>query len=173
MTETEKDAVARLQAATGLTGGAFAVIRGGQARAECFGFADREARRPVTERSMFEIASNSKAFTAMLGAAAADEGLFDWDAPVRRYFPEFGMTDEYAAAHMTGRDLACHRTGLARHEFMRARVYTSIADMALRTRYMEMDRGFRESYEYSNHMFHRAGPRAGACLRPSVARADP
>ena len=63
------------------------------------------------------------------------------------------MVDEYAAAHMTGRDLASHRSGLARHEFMRARVYTSIEDMARRTQYMEMSRGFRESYEYNNHMF--------------------
>ena len=63
------------------------------------------------------------------------------------------MVDAYAAAHMTGRDLASHRSGLARHEFMRARVYTSIEDMARRTQYMEMSRGFRESYEYNNHMF--------------------
>lgn len=153
MTETERKIVSRLQIVTGLVGGAFAVVHDNWIRSECFGWADKETRQPVTEQSFFDIASDSKAFTAMLGAVAADEGLFDWNVPIRHYFPEFGMTDEYAAAHMTGRDLGCHRSGLARHEFMRARVYTSIEDMALRTRYMAMSHGFRESYEYNNHMF--------------------
>ncbi len=153
MTQTEKQAVAAVREATGLVGGAFAIIRGGQTRMECFGYADREAKRPVTAESVFDIASNSKAFTSMLGAIACDEGRFDWDAPVRDAFPDFAMLDEYAAAHMTGRDLACHRSGLARHEFMRARVYTSIEDMARRTKFMELSRGFREGYEYNNHMF--------------------
>ncbi|HWQ58998.1 MAG TPA: serine hydrolase domain-containing protein [Clostridia bacterium] len=153
MTETEKRAISELQEATGLVGGAFAVVQGDDVCLECFGFADREAGRPVTEQSIFDIASNSKAFTSMLGAIGTDEGRFDWDAPVRTYFPEFALFDEYAAAHMTGRDLGCHRSGLARHEFMRARVYTSIEDMALRTRFMAFSRGFRENYEYNNHMF--------------------
>ena len=153
MTETERNAIRQIQSVTGLTGGAYAVIDGETLRTECFGYADPEAGRPITERSFFDIASNSKAFTAMLGAIASGEGRFDWDAPVREFYPDFGLLDEYAAAHMTGRDLACHRSGLARHEFMRARVYTSIADMAHRTRYMEFSRGFRESYEYNNHMF--------------------
>lgn len=154
MTDAIKKTIEQLQAATGLVGGAYTLVRGGKTDVtECFGFADAEAGRPVTERSFFDIASNSKAFTAMLGAIAADEGLFDWNAPVRRYMPEFAMTDEYAAAHMTGSDIACHRTGLARHEFMRAKVYTSIGDMARRTKYMEMGGGFREKYEYNNHMF--------------------
>jgi len=153
MTETEQAAVARLRAATGLVGGCFAVVTPEGTRTECFGWADRESGRPVTELSFFDIASNSKAFTAMLGAIAAEEGRFDWDAPVRALAPDFGMTDAYAAAHLTPRDLGCHRSGLARHEFMRARVYTSIADMAQRTRYMEFDRGFRESYRYNNQGF--------------------
>lgn len=153
MTEVEKKAIQKIQSVTGLAGGAYAVIRDGSIRKECFGYADLETHRPITDQSFFDIASNSKAFTAMLGAIAAGEGMFDWDVPVRTYYPGFGMVDEYAAAHMTGRDLASHRSGLARHEFMRARVYTSIEDMARRTQYMEMSRGFRESYEYNNHMF--------------------
>ena len=153
LTAAEVQAVSALQKATGLVGGAIAVVDGDNLRTACFGWADRENKRPVTEQSFFDIASNSKAFTAMLGAIACDRGLFDWDAPLKRYIPEFDMTDPYAGAHVTGRDFGCHRTGLARHEFMRARVYTSIEDMALRTRYMEMDRGFRESYRYNNQGF--------------------
>lgn len=153
LTEAERRAVDALRRATGLVGGAFAVIDGDSLRTACFGWADRENGRPVTERSFFDIASNSKAFTAMLGAIAAGRGRFDWDEPIRSYAPEFSMIDPYVSEHVTGRDFGCHRTGLARHEFMRARVYTSIEDMALRTRYMEMDRGFRESYRYNNQGF--------------------
>lgn len=153
MTETERNVISRLQAVTGLVGGCYAVVTPDGTRSEFFGWADRENGRRVTEDSFFDIASDSKAFTSMLGAIAASEGSFNWDAPVRDYAPEFGITDEYAAAHLTSRDLGCHRSGLARHEFMRARVYTSIEDMAMRTRYMEFDRGFRESYRYNNHGF--------------------
>ena len=153
MTHWEQEAIARIQQATGLTGGAFAILDKNGLRTECFGLADKETGRPITEDSMFDIASNSKAFTSMLGAIAASRGLLDWDAPVKRYVPDFDMTDPYAGERVTLRDFGCHRTGLARHEFMRARVYSSIEDMALRTRFMEMDRGFRESYRYNNQGF--------------------
>lgn len=82
MTNWEKQAIAQLQQATGLAGGAFAIIDQNGLRTECFGLADKETGRPITEESMFDIASNSKAFTAMLGAIAASRGLLDWDAPV-------------------------------------------------------------------------------------------
>ena len=72
MTETEQAAVARLRAATGLVGGCFAVVTPEGTRTECFGWADRESGRPVTERSFFDIASNSKAFTAMGGGDVAE-----------------------------------------------------------------------------------------------------
>ncbi len=153
MTREEKQAIHRLQQATGLVGGAYAVVDHGQVRTVCFGLADRETGRPITENSFFDIASNSKAFTAMLGAIAAGRGQFDWDDTVRSHIPGFTMVDPYAGEQVTCRDFGCHRTGLGRHEFMRARVYTSVEDMALRTRYMEPDRGFRESYRYNNQGF--------------------
>ncbi len=153
MTDVERQVIARLQQATGLVGGAYAVIEKGKLRTVCFGRADRETGRPITENSFFDIASNSKAFTAMLGAIAAGRGQFDWDQTIRHYVPGFTMLDPYAGERATCRDFGCHRSGLGRHEFMRARVYTSVEDMALRTNFMELDRGFRESYRYNNQGF--------------------
>ena len=65
MTEAEQNAIREIQHVTGLAGGAYAVIEGGSTRTECFGYADMETCRPVTERSFFDIASNSKEFTTI------------------------------------------------------------------------------------------------------------
>ena len=42
MTEVEKKAIQKIQSVTGLAGGAYAVIRDGSIRKECFGYADLE-----------------------------------------------------------------------------------------------------------------------------------
>lgn len=157
MNDLIRDTIAYIQAETGLTGGAYAVLRGDRCETHCFGFADPQTKRPVTEQSFFDIASNSKAFTTMLGAIAADEGVFDWDTPVQQYDPEFDMVDPYAGSHVTGRDMACHRTGLGCHDFIRTKVAGTRRDTVLRAKWMGMSHGFREKYEYNNHMYIALG----------------
>lgn len=157
MNDLIRNTIAHIQEETGLVGGAYAVIRGDHAEMYCFGQADRETGRPVTEQSFFDIASNSKAFTTMLGAIACDEGMFDWDKPIQQYDPEFDMVDPYAGSHVTGRDMACHRTGLGGHDFIRTKVAGTRRDTVLRAKWMGMSHGFREKYEYNNHMYIALG----------------
>lgn len=146
--------VARVQAVSGLTGGAVAMLRDGEVvLSHCFGYADVEQKTPITEETFFDIASCSKAFTAMTGAQAADAGVFDWDTPAVRYMPDYKMADEYITAHVTGRDMLSHRTGLPRHDFMRAKFVDDRADTVARIAYMDFSRGLREKYQYCNQMF--------------------
>lgn len=51
------------------------------------GYADLEARTPITPRTRFLIASASKQFTALAVLALADQGRIDLDAPADRYLP--------------------------------------------------------------------------------------
>src|SRR5437660_296804 len=83
-----------------------------------FGMRDVEKELPATAHSLFAIGSTSKTFTTACLALLADEGKFDWDAPIRQYIPTFKLWDAFATERMTGKDLTCHRSGLPRHDLL-------------------------------------------------------
>ena len=66
----------------------------------------------ITEDTVFQIASCTKAFLAMLLAILIGDGLIDWDDPVHKHVPNFRLSDPLADQNITIRDLLCHRTGL-------------------------------------------------------------
>lgn len=67
---------------------------------------------PVDERTLFHIASATKAFTATALMRLAAEGRVELDAPVRTYVPELKLADEAHAARITVRNLLDHTGGL-------------------------------------------------------------
>ena len=67
---------------------------------------------PVTEHTLFQIASNSKAFTAAALAMLVDEGRLAWDDRVIDHLPWFRLSDPYVTRELTIRDLLTHRSGL-------------------------------------------------------------
>lgn len=76
--------------------------------AKGYGQADLEAKRPVTPKSVFNIASLTKQFTAFAIALLESEGKVSLDDPVRKYVPElpdFGSP-------ITLRHLVHHTSGL-------------------------------------------------------------
>lgn len=56
-----------------------------------FGFADLKRKEPVTARTLFELGSNSKAFTALGVLVLEDQGLIQLNDRVDRYLPWFKM----------------------------------------------------------------------------------
>ena len=74
------------------------------------------AALPADGRTLYPIASCSKAFTATALGILATEGRFDFDVPVIEYLPGFRLHDRYATENLTMRDFLCHRSGLPRHE---------------------------------------------------------
>ena len=76
----------------------------------------------VDEHTLFPIASNSKAFTAMALAVLVDEGKLKWDDPVINYLPWFRMSDAWVTAQITIRDLLVHHT---EYRLMQAMYYCS------------------------------------------------
>jgi len=71
---------------------------------------------PVTQDTVFPLASCSKALTATTLAMLVDDGKLTWDDPVRKHLPWFKLKDPCADANVTLRDLLTHRTGLGKHE---------------------------------------------------------
>jgi len=143
----------KVQAVTGLTGGAAVLIRNGKAETCYFGYSDREAGLPVSEKTYFDIASCTKSFTAMTAALAVDKGWFDWDTPIKHYLPDFGVADPELSEKITVRDLLSHRTGLPRHDFIDNLMIEDRSAVCARYRYLEATAGYQQAYQYCNQMY--------------------
>ncbi len=154
LTKNVHSVLERITDEIGLVGGVFAIIRHGEVeQVITYGYEDREAQKAVSERTYFPIASCSKAFTTMLCAQAVDERLITWDEPIKNHLPEFDLPDSYAGAHVSMRDLASHRSGVPGHDFLRNKIYGDRKNLTERTKYLDLNGGFRATYQYNNHMF--------------------
>lgn len=56
---------------------------------DCVGYANIEKRTPITEQTLFWIASDTKSLAGTLVLTFIQEGKIDLDAPVERYFPSW------------------------------------------------------------------------------------
>jgi CubicO group peptidase (beta-lactamase class C family) len=77
------------------------------------GFADVEARRPFTPRTVFYVASTTKAFTGLAAAMLDLQGTFDLDAPLSRYLPQARLKPPLNPDSITIRRLLSHTHGIA------------------------------------------------------------
>lgn len=125
--------------------------------AEGFGLRNMEKNLLVTADTLFAIGSSSKAFTTLDIGILVDEGIVEWDKPVRTYLPDFKLKDEIATARMTVRDLVCHRSGLPRHDALWYGTFFSRKDLYDRLQYLDFSADFREILQYNNLMFMTAG----------------
>lgn len=115
---------------------------------------------PVTPRTLFGIASNTKAFTSAALAILVDEGKLKWDDRVVDRLPGFQMSDAYVTREMRIRDLLCHRSGLAlgAGDLMFFPTSNLSADEILyRMRYVPLSTSFRSAYAYDNILYNVAG----------------
>jgi CubicO group peptidase (beta-lactamase class C family) len=143
-------------------GAAVAVIENGKI-VHVKGYGVREAGKPdpVTADSLFEIASTTKAFTALTVALLADDGKLDWDDPVRQHYKTFRLLDPLANENVTVRDLLCHRTGLPRHDALWYRTNLTREEIIERIGAAKPNKQFRQQYQYQNIMFMTAGELVG------------
>ena len=78
-----------------------------------FGLADREARRPATDRTIYRVGSMSKPFTAALVMTLVEKGRLDLDAPLETYLPSFSIRSRFEdAGPVTLRAILTQRSGL-------------------------------------------------------------
>lgn len=122
-----------------------------------FGWADREARVPVRQDTLFPIAQNSQAFTAVLLASLAEEGRLAWDNPVHQVLPRFRLQDPLASAHTTPRDLLVQNVGLPRHMLMWYATPFTRNDLLQRMRFLDANYGFRRTFQNSELLTMVAG----------------
>ncbi len=139
-------------------GCALAVIKDGEViLSRGYGYRDVEQQLPVDEETVFAIGSTSKAFTAVTAAILVDQGLLEWDTPVRSYMPDFDLWDSFAAERMTVRDLLSHRSGLPRYDGVWYGSGFSRKELVQRLRHLKPNTDFRTTFQYQNLMFTAAG----------------
>jgi len=142
-------------------GVAVAIVKDGQVvLAKGYGVRTLGEPAPVDARTLFGIASNTKAFTATALGILVEDGKLAWDAPVIDYLPWFRLSDPYVTSQMTIRDLLVHRSGLGLGAGDLLWWPTSSYDrkeIARRLRYLPLATSFRSAYAYDNVLYLIAG----------------
>ncbi|MFM7676084.1 MAG: serine hydrolase [Synechococcus sp.] len=148
---------------------AVALVQNGQlVLAEGFGVRDLSRGAPVTARTVFQLASVSKTFTAATVAALVDRKKLAWEQPMVAVLPEFRLADAYAGQWVNARDLLTHRAGFpAFFGDLFDQLGYDRADVLRRIRYVKPATSFRDRPAYSNIGFFLAGElAAGAGGQP-------
>jgi CubicO group peptidase (beta-lactamase class C family) len=121
---------------------------------------------PIDTRTLFKIASNSKAMTASVLARLVDAGKLRWEDPVTKYLPAFRMHDPWVTREMQVKDLLVHNSGLPEgggdlmlwpepNHFTRTDILSGLA-------HIKPAYSFRSGYAYDNLLYVVAGEVAAA-----------
>src|SRR5205814_279238 len=80
---------------------------------KAYGYADAERQLPTTTRSVFQVGSITKVFTAAAVMQMVERGHVDLDTPIQKYVPEFSMRSRFGdTPRPTLRELLSHHSGL-------------------------------------------------------------
>jgi CubicO group peptidase (beta-lactamase class C family) len=155
--------IQRAQVEWGVPGVAVAVVQDDRVLL-LKGYGVRRLGEPgsVDENTIFQLASNSKTFTAAALGVLVDEQKVGWDDLVISRLPEFIVQDPYPTRYMTVRDLLAHRTGLPAFggDLLNPLGYTR-AEILARLPELAPAYSLREVAQYSNVAFMVAGEVAG------------
>ncbi|HJR14006.1 MAG TPA: serine hydrolase [Rhodanobacteraceae bacterium] len=114
------------------------------------GYGVRELGKPgkIDADTLFDIGSNSKAFTVAALGTLVSAGKLEWNTPVTDELKDFKLESPYVTQNVTLRDLLAHRTGYCDPG---SAWYTSDAsDIVRRMRFQKPEYGFRTTFCYNN-----------------------
>lgn len=141
-------------------GMAIAIVRDGQVvLARGYGIRRIGDSTRVDANTLFQIASNTKAFTTALLAQLVDSGRIAWDDPVTKYLPWFQLSDPWVTREFTIRDLVTHRSGLGlgAGDLLWFHSDYGSEEIVRRLRTVKPVTSFRSAYAYDNVLYLAAG----------------
>jgi CubicO group peptidase (beta-lactamase class C family) len=125
--------------------------------AKGYGYREYEQKLPVTSKTLYQIASNTKLFTAMSVGLLVDKGKLEWDKPVQTYVPSIEFYNNELNNTVTIRDMLSHRTGISRHDLIWYKSDFSRKELFDRLKYLEPSQSLRQGFLYNNLMYVGAG----------------
>ena len=93
-------------------GVAIGILDNGVITTRGLGVTNVEDPLPVTDHTVFPIASISKTFAATMMMRLVEQGKLDLKAPVRKYLPDFKVRDEAVSRDVTIWNLLTHTRGM-------------------------------------------------------------
>ncbi len=125
--------------------------------AKGYGYRDYGKKLPFTDTTLFQIASNTKLFTAVAAGMLVDEGKLTWDKPVRESVPAIRFYNDELNNTVTLRDMLAHRTGITRHDSIWYKSEFTRKELFERTKYLEPTAPLRQTFLYNNLMYAAVG----------------
>jgi CubicO group peptidase (beta-lactamase class C family) len=125
--------------------------------AKGYGYRDYGKKLPLTPKTLFQIASNTKLFTAVAAGLLVDEGELTWDQPVRESVPSIQFYDDALNSTVTLRDMLSHRTGITRHDMIWYQSDDTCEQLFEKLKYMEPQQPPRTAFLYNNMMYAATG----------------
>lgn len=122
-----------------------------------YGYRDYGNKLPVTKNTLFQIASNTKLFTAVAAGMLVEKGVFNWDKPITESVPELEFYNDFLNNNVTLRDMLGHKTGISRHDMIWFQSDFSRKELFERIKYLEPSIPLRQDFIYNNLMYTAVG----------------
>lgn len=123
-----------------------------------YGYCDFAAKKPVTENTIFPIASCTKPFASALVGMAVDEEKLELNKPVHNYLPDFNLNNDELTQKATIRNLLTHSTGLPGHDWAWTFNTNYPKDVYLqRIKFLEPSQPLGTKFQYSNFSYFVLG----------------
>lgn len=112
---------------------------------------------PVDSKTIFSMASTTKAFIAMGLGILVDRDSINWDDKVISHFPSFKLSDDYITEDARVKDLLTHNLGIGNEDRLWTTDSTSVDEMLYNFSKSEKKYSLRGGYTYQNIMYVIAG----------------
>ncbi len=124
-----------------------------------YGYTDLTSKKQVNENTLFQIASNSKAFTGTSIALLHFQKRLSLDDKVTSWMHYFKLKDDYATTNATIRDMLTHRIGFEtfQSDFLNWGCNLTRREIIYNMRNVNPANAFRAKYGYCNAGFLVAG----------------
>jgi CubicO group peptidase (beta-lactamase class C family) len=122
-----------------------------------YGYRDYGNKLPITSHTLFQIASNTKLFTAVAAGLLVEEGKLTWDSPIRESAPSIQFFNDSLNNTVTLRDMLAHRTGVTRHDSVWYKSEFATKELYERLKFLEPTAPPRQTMLYNNLMYAGVG----------------
>ncbi len=133
------------------------VVKGKLVFVKGYGYRDYDKKTPITGNTLFQIASNSKLFTAVAVGMEVENGKLEWDKPIKEFVPAIEFYNDELNNNVTMRDMLSHRTGISRHDLIWFKSEFSRKQLFDKLKYLEPSQPLRQGFIYNNLMYTAAG----------------